>query len=101
MKPNTLIQSLAHAIAVFLYVSAVAWFMSNAEPLLGQIERFWGPVIMLLLFVFSAAVVGALVLGKPITLYLGGKKSEALRFFVYTTAWVFVIILVAFALQLR
>lgn len=98
MKTKTLFQSLGHAAAVLAYVAGVAWVLSHGEAIFGPEEpkNFLIPVGMLLLFVFSAATTGALVLGRPIVLYLGGQKSEAIRFFVYTLAWLFVIILSVF-----
>lgn len=74
--------------------------MPNAERLFGKFENFWGgPVIFLMLFVLSAAIVGALVLGRPILLYLDGAKSEALKFFGYTLGWLFVILVIFVALR--
>lgn len=39
------------------------------------------PMIMLGLFVLSAAVMGFLFLSEPLTLYLDGRKHEAVVFF--------------------
>lgn len=39
------------------------------------------PMVMLGLFVLSAAIMGFLFLSKPLTLYLDGQKREALLFF--------------------
>jgi hypothetical protein len=43
------------------------------------------PMLMLSLFVLSAAVMGYLFLAQPVQLYLDGKKKEAILQFVYTT----------------
>jgi len=78
---------------VAAYVALVVLFMSNAEKIIDQTASsgFAPPVIigsaMLLLFVLSAAVTGALVLGRPILLYLDGQKTDAIRLFLYTLAW--------------
>lgn len=53
------------------------------------------PVVMLLLFVLSAAVTGSLVLGRPILWYLDGRKAEAFRLFVYTLGSLLCILIVA------
>ncbi|MDO8602105.1 MAG: hypothetical protein Q7R62_03205 [bacterium] len=100
MKNKTILHSLGHAVLVFLYVSGVVWIISHGEAIFGgEPESVWVPIMMLMLLVLSVAVMGALVLGRPILLYLSGAKSEALRFFVYTLAWIFVIMLVVFAFR--
>ncbi len=100
MKHKIILHSLGHAVGAFLYITAVAWVMSNGEKIFsGEPKNLWVPVFMLLLFVLSAAITGALVLGKPIMLYLSGTKSEAIRFLTYTIAWLFIILIIVFALQ--
>ena len=76
--------ALFNAVGVVAYVMLIGWVMTNMERISGPMETFWGPVVFLLLFVLSAAIVGALVLGKPALLYLDGEKKEALRTFFYT-----------------
>jgi membrane protease YdiL (CAAX protease family) len=76
--------ALLNAVGVVVYVMLIGWVMTNMERIAGPMEEFWGPVAFLLLFVLSAAIVGALVLGKPALLYLDGEKKEALRTFFYT-----------------
>ena len=81
------LRSLAHAAGVFIYTSAVAWFLSNAQSVFGKAEGFLAPLFMLLLFIISASVTGLLVLGKPIHLYLSGLKKEAFILLFSTLAW--------------
>jgi len=54
------------------------------------------PIAMLLLFVCSAAITGFLVFGKPIMLYLDGKKREAVSLLSYTLGILVLITLIAF-----
>ena len=75
------LHALGHAILVLLYTSGVAWILFNAQRLFGKVTSFWGPLALLMLFVVSATIVGTLVLGRPILLYLDGRKDAALRFF--------------------
>lgn len=42
------------------------------------------PISMLLLFVCSAAITGFLFFGKPVMLYIDGKKNEAIKMLTYT-----------------
>jgi len=54
------------------------------------------PIVMLSLFVFSAALTGTLIFGRPILWYLDGKKSEAISLFAYTLAIFLTITIFAF-----
>lgn len=74
-----------NSFGVLAYTSLIAVFLANGERIFGgQDNHFLIPAVMLLLFVLSAAITGALVLGKPILLYTENKKSEALKLFFYT-----------------
>jgi hypothetical protein len=57
-------------------------------------------MVFLLIFVFSAAISGALVLGKPILLYLENKKREAVELFVITLGWIFILLVLFIFLAL-
>jgi hypothetical protein len=48
------------------------------------------------MFVFSAAVSGALILGKPILLYLENQKREAIELFAITLGWIFLWLVILF-----
>ncbi len=54
------------------------------------------PISMLLLFVCSAAITGGLVFGKPVMLYIDGKKKEAVSLLLHTIAMLFLITIVFF-----
>jgi hypothetical protein len=97
MKNNNVVHSLGHAALVLIYVSAVSLVMSHGSTWFGQKDTAFTPVAVLMLFVLSAAVTGTLVLGRPILLYLDGKKTEALKFFGFTVAWLFVLTIMVFA----
>ncbi len=86
--------ALLNAVGVVVYVMLVGWVMTNMERIAGPMEEFWGPVAFLLLFVLSAAIVGALVLGKPALLYLDGEKKEALRTFFYTLGFLLLAVVI-------
>lgn len=91
--------SLIHSIGVLVYIALVVTFMQNAEKIFGKEDKPIGSVTFLLLFVTSAAIVGGLVVIKPVMLYLDGDKKSAVKMFVYTASWLFlwlvVVILVA------
>jgi hypothetical protein len=70
--------------------------MFNGEKFFGKEDNFWMPVALLLLFVVSATIVGALVLGRPAYMYFNGQKQEAVRLLVYTVAWLVLITVLFF-----
>ena len=99
MKKSKLVYlACLQTLGVWVYVSGVAWIMFNGERLFGQGKSFWIPVMMLLLFVFSAAVTGSLVFGRSIHLYMTGAKKEGVQLLVYTLVSLFTAVILTFAL---
>jgi len=90
------LRGLVHSILVIIYIALVACIMSNADNLFGQMNDAFGATAFLLLFVLSATIVGGLVLGKPILLYLDGEKKNALSLLFYTVGWLFVWLILFF-----
>lgn len=72
-----------HSLGVLAYVSLVVLFMSNAQKIFGKNNNLTTGVIVLLIFILLALVTGSLVLGRPILLYLDGKKAEAIKLLFY------------------
>ena len=93
-KSEYLLKSFINAAGAFLYVSAVAWGMFNGSRIFGEEQSFLIPLFMLLLLIFSAALTGFLVVGKPILLYIDGKKREAVILFSATIGWIAVFLAV-------
>jgi len=93
---NIILTSLISAVGVAVYVAVVSFLMSNGEKFFGKMDNFLGPVALLLLFVLSAAVTGALVLGQPAILFLDGRKAEAIKLFLFSVGWLLAITAVIF-----
>ena len=91
MKNNLIIRAFLHSLGVLIYTSLIAAFLFNGEKLFGKVTSFLMPAAILLLLVLSAAITGALVLGKPILLYLDNQKADALKLFGWTVGWLAVI----------
>ena len=87
--------AIIHSLGVLAYVSLVVKFMNNAQRLFGKNDNAMTGVVALMIFILSALVTGSLVLGRPIMLYLDGKKSEAVKLLFYTMASLFVLLLLA------
>jgi len=93
-------QSAMSVTGVLIYVMLISLLMINGDKLFGKMDGYIGPVAFLMLFVFSVAVTGLLVLGRPTYLFLSGEKAEAVKLFFYTLTWMFVIVLVVFAIAI-
>ncbi len=92
MKQSIFKHALQGAVGTALYIVAVASFMFYGPRAMGsQEDTVLVPVFMLMLFVFSAAFTGSLMLGRPILWYLEGNKKEAMQLLV-TTLLMFLII---------
>ena len=102
MKSSKLIlHSLINSLGVFVYTSAIAWFLFNNEKFFGNKEdNFLMPVFMMLLLVLSATITGLLVLGRPIYLFLNNSKPEAIKLLLYTIGWLAIFVVIVLAAQL-
>lgn len=89
----------AAAFALGAYIFLVASFMRYANDFFGNVPGVLGILAVLFLFVISAAVSGALILGKPALLYLDGKKKEGIMLFGITLGWMVVFLIVIFAVM--
>lgn len=89
--PGLQAQAFLHSLGVVAYISFVSFLMFNVERVFGEKEdTFLAPVAFLLLFTLSAAIVGMLVFGRPVMLYLDGKKKEAMNFAGTTVGFLFI-----------
>jgi hypothetical protein len=83
------------AAGTLIYISLVAWLLSNGQKLFGDVEKFFLiPVFMLSLLVLSAAITGILMFGQPISLYLDGKKKESVRLLFANLGWLLLFIII-------
>lgn len=85
-----------NALLTGAYVTAVGLFMSNASRIFGPKDTTLTPVAVLMLLVFSAALVGILVFGQPVMWYIDGKKKAALYLLGYTMAALLVLMMLTF-----
>lgn len=100
MSKKLIPQAFLLALGEGIYISLVAllmfgvqkWFGDKPDPVI------IAPIAFLLLLVISAAISGALILGKPLMLYLDGQKKEAVTLFSLTIGWLAVFLFVAFTI---
>lgn len=81
---NSLQTAFINSIGTAIYITLVSLLMTNGNQIFGQANGVLGGVGILLLFTLSALIVGSLVLGKPLMLYLDGAKKEAVKLLMYT-----------------
>jgi hypothetical protein len=98
MNKKLIKDGLTYALGEAAYIALVASFMQYANKLFGPGPNILGIVAFLMLFVLSAAISGALILGKPILLYLENKKREALELFGITLGWIFIFLIILLGL---
>lgn len=85
-----------NALAAIGYVVIVASFMSFIASSIPEPTNPLAPLLMMLsLFVFSAATMAYLVLSAPLQLFIDGQKKEAISLFLKT-----LVIFAAFAIVL-
>jgi heme O synthase-like polyprenyltransferase len=99
---NKLLQrSFLNALGTGVYVTAIAALIYNGNKIFGQKDTAITPIIVLMLFVVSAAITGSLVLGKPVLMFLEGQKNQAIKLFIYTVGWLFLILVILVLANLR
>jgi hypothetical protein len=98
MNKKLLGHSLGHALLAFAYIFCISLFLNLVpDQMFKKVPEFFAPIIMLSLFVVSAAVMAILIFGKPVMLYLGNKKKESLVMLFYTVGWLAAILLLTVA----
>ena len=85
-----------NSVGTFVYIVLVVSLIFSMRVFSGQKDNIIIPVAMLLLFVCSASITGFLVFGKPLMLYIDGKKKEAVSLLVHTIAMLALITITAF-----
>ena len=91
--------SILDSFGTAIYITAIVSFMyyCDKHSLLG--DNLLIPIFFLMLFVFSAAFTGFLILGKPIMLYVDGKKRDAVILFFSTIILFFMIAIIVFLIS--
>ena len=95
---ETLQYAFINAFGTALYVMLVVLGISSLQSIVSSKDTVLAPIAALMLFVCSAGITGFLVFGRPVILYLDGKKKEALSLLGYTLAILFVITMIIFLL---
>ena len=94
MNPTTK-HALINSISVSIYVTAIATLFNILGKTQNTTNSILIPITMLLLLVFSVALMGTLIFGRPLIWYLDNKKKEAIQLLAYTILFIFAITLIA------
>lgn len=101
MKNSKLIAyALGNSFGAFAYTALVTVVLYNGNDWFGGANNFLMPLALLMLFVISATIVGLLILGRPIVLYLNKFKKEAIKLLLYTVGFLFIFTIIVFILLL-
>ncbi len=104
MKNKIIKYAAINALLTTLYIAAIASFLFYGPKFFGPggtKDTVLVPIMMLSLLVFSAALVGSLIFGRPALWYLDGKKTEAVSLLAWTLGIFLIITVIAlFALYL-
>jgi hypothetical protein len=95
MKSPILKNAVLNASLAALYIVAISFFMFYGEIFMGKLgDTVLAPIFMLCLLVFSVAMMGLLIFGRPVMWYMDGKKKEAVSLLLGTLGAFFVFIIV-------
>lgn len=100
MKKKYLLESFGLAAGTIVYVGLVGLIMTNAQRIFGSMPNPINFMTFLLLFVVSATITGALVLGRPLYLYFSDRKKDAFALFGCTLSWLLLVLIIILITQL-
>lgn len=89
-------RALLNALGTAVYILSIVSFVFYLQKFSSKPDTILIPIAMLLLFVCSTAITGFLVFGKPVMLYIDGKKKEAVYLLGYTIVILLVLTVLAF-----
>lgn len=91
-------KSFLYSLGAAAWISIVAIFMQNANRWFGTQDTIISVIAVLILFSMSALVVGGLLIGKPIFLYIDGKKKEAVQTIICSGGWLLLFFVIAISI---
>lgn len=99
MNKSLLLKTLRNTVAAAVYIFGVSQLMANGEKLFGSADNHsFAPFAILLLFSLSAAIVGGLIFGQSVYLFLDNKKKESVTAIFYSIGWLALITVFGFVL---
>lgn len=97
MNKKLLITTFRNISLAAIYIFLVSQLMQNGEKLFGRVDNnILGPFAILLLFSLSAAIVGSLVFGHAVYLFLIKDTKKAMLSAIYSIGWLFFVTVIVF-----
>ncbi len=93
-KINNWVLSFIYSGILIIYVFAISEVLIRGDKLFSQSSGTLGIVLMLMLFVLSAAICGLLIFGRPFMLFIKGEKNKAFKFLGMNLLWIFILTLI-------
>ena len=87
---NLALNGLLHAAGTVVYIILVSLLLFNGSRIFANTPSILNMITILCLLVLSVAIVGTLMLGRPILWYFNGAKAEAIKLFSYSLIWLLV-----------
>jgi hypothetical protein len=87
MNKELLLKTFRNTACAAIYIFIVSQIMRNGEKIFGKEDTMLVPFTILLLFSLSAAVVGGLIFGQSIMLFIENKKIEGIKAAMYSIGW--------------
>lgn len=87
--------SVRNVLIAGVYIFGVSQLMYYGDDIFGKVDNNLAPFVMLLLFSASAAIVGGLVFGPAVMLFLDNKKKESVKAAIYSVLWLLLLTLIA------
>lgn len=91
MRISSIRSGFLQALGVSIYVACFALSVNFVGSIVDSYEVSPGPVFgimaFLLAFIVSALITGSMMLWRPITLFLAGKRHEAVEIIFWSVVW--------------
>jgi hypothetical protein len=97
MERDIIKHAILNALLTIIYIAIIASFLFYAPKIFAPAKdnTVFIPIVMLSLFVFSAALTGILIFGRPVLWYLDGHKKEAISLLAHTLIIFLIITIIA------
>ncbi len=87
MNKGLLRKTFRNTLGAAFYIFLVSQVMSHGNQLFGKEDNFFTPFVVLLLFSLSAVIVGGLIVGLPVILFIEKKEGDGLKALFYSIGW--------------
>jgi len=88
-------KSFIYSLGAAAWIVLVATFMRYANHWFPGPDSIVTGIAALLLFSISALIIGGLLVGNPIFLYIDGKKKEAIKMLLSNAGWMMCFLIIA------